>query len=62
MENHVQLEGEKLLEDRNYNDMANAVIRKLSDQDVGWLEEEADDMTYENILSWLKRESGWLNF
>ncbi len=50
MENHVQLEGEKLLEDRNYNDMANAVIRKLSDQDVGWLEEEADDMTYEKHI------------
>lgn len=50
MENHVQLEGEKLLENRNYNDMANAVIRKLSDQDVGWLEEEADDMTYEKHI------------
>lgn len=50
MENHVQLEGEKLLENRNYNDMANAVIRKLSDEDVGWLEEEADDMTYEKHI------------
>jgi len=37
MENHVQLEGENLLENRNYNDMANAMIRKLSDQDAGWL-------------------------
>lgn len=50
MENHVQLEDEKLLENRNYNDMANAVIRKLSDEDVGWLEEEADDMTYEKHI------------
>lgn len=50
MENHVQLEDEKLSENRNYNDMANAVIRKLSDQDVGWLEEEADDMTYEKHI------------
>lgn len=33
MENHLQLEGEKLLENRNYNDMANAVIRKLSDEE-----------------------------
>lgn len=50
MENHVQLEDEKLSESRNYNDMANAVIRKLSDQNVGWLEEEADDMTYEKHI------------
>lgn len=39
MENHVQLEDEKFLENKNYNDMANTVIRKLSAQDVGWLEE-----------------------
>lgn len=50
MENHVQLEDEKFSENRNYNDMANAVIRKLSDGDVGWLEEEADDMTYEKHI------------
>lgn len=50
MENHVQLEGEPLLENRNYNDMANTVIRRLSDQDVGWVEEEADDMTYEKHI------------
>lgn len=50
MENHVQLEGDPLLENRNYNDMANTVIRKLSDQDVGWVEEEADDMTYEKHI------------
>ena len=50
MENHVQLEDEKLSENRNYNDMAGAVIRKLSSQDVGWLEEEADDMTYEKHI------------
>ena len=50
MENHVQLEDEKLSENRNYNDIANAIIRKLSDQDVGWLEEEVDDMTYEKHI------------
>lgn len=50
MENHVQLEDEKFLENKNYNDMANTVIRKLSVQDVGWLEEEADDMTYEKHI------------
>lgn len=50
LENHVQLDDEKLLNDRNYNDMANAVIRKLSDKDIGWLEEKADDMTYEKHI------------
>lgn len=50
LENHVQLEDERPSENRNYNDMANAVIRKLSDKDVGWLEEEADDMTYEKHI------------
>lgn len=50
MENHVQLEDEKFLENKNYNEMANTVIRKLSAQDVGWLEEEADDMTYEKHI------------
>ena len=50
LENHVQLEDEKLSDNKNYNDMANAIIRKLSDKDVGWLEEEADDMTYEKHI------------
>lgn len=50
MENHVQLENEKNSESRDYNDMANAIIRKLSDQDVGWLEEEIDDRTYEKNI------------
>ncbi len=50
IENHIQLEDERPSENRNYNDMANAVIRKLSDRDVGWLEEEADDMTYEKHI------------
>ncbi len=50
MENHVQLEDDGASENRNYNDMASAVIRKLSDRNVGWLEEEADDMTYEKHI------------
>lgn len=49
-ENHVRLEDEQISENRNYNDMANAVLRKLSDKDVGWLTEEADDMTYEKHI------------
>ncbi len=50
MENHVQLEDEKPSENRNYHEMASTVLRKLSDKDVGWLEEEADDMTYEKHI------------
>lgn len=50
LENHVQLEEEKPSDNRNYNDMANTIIRKLSDREVGWLEEEADDMTYEKHI------------
>ncbi|MCD8222163.1 MAG: DUF5716 family protein [Clostridiales bacterium] len=50
MENHVQLEDDGAYENRNYNDMASTVIRKLSDRNVGWLEEEADDMTYEKHI------------
>ena len=50
MENRVQLEEENFSENKNYNDMANLIIRKLSNPDVGWLEEEADDMTYEKHI------------
>ncbi|MCD8045749.1 MAG: DUF5716 family protein [Clostridiales bacterium] len=50
MENHVRLEEEDIPGSRNYNDMASAVIRKFSHRDVGWLEEEVDDMTYEKHI------------
>jgi len=40
MENHVRLEEEDIPDNRNYNDMASAVIRKFSHRDVGWLEED----------------------
>ncbi|MCD8363159.1 MAG: DUF5716 family protein [Lachnospiraceae bacterium] len=50
MENHVRMEDENFPESKNYNDMAGAVIRRLSDPNVGWLEEEADDVTYEKHI------------
>ncbi|MCD7752740.1 MAG: DUF5716 family protein [Lachnospiraceae bacterium] len=50
MENHLSLEAETASEFKNYNEMANSIIRKLSDRDIGWLEEEADDMTYEKHI------------
>lgn len=50
MENHAQLDDEELAGNKNYNDVASTVLRKFSAQDVGWLEEEADDMTYEKHI------------
>ena len=47
MENHVELDDENINISNNYNDMASAVLRKFAAKDVGWLEEETDDMTYE---------------
>ena len=46
MENHVELDDENTNISNNYNDMASAVLRKFAAKDVGWLEEETDDMTY----------------
>ena len=36
--------------DRTANDMAGAVIRKFLSREVGWLEEEIDDATYEKQI------------
>lgn len=35
---------------RNYNDLANAVIRRFCSKEVGWLEEDTDDATYEKLI------------
>lgn len=52
LENHVEfLDGEEGSEStKNYNDMANAIIRKFSSKEIGWLEEENDDATYEKYI------------
>lgn len=50
MENHVELDDENINISNNYNDMASAVLRKFAAKDVGWLEEETDDMTYEKHI------------
>lgn len=50
MENHVELDDENTNISNNYNDMASAVLRKFAAKDVGWLEEETDDMTYEKHI------------
>lgn len=49
LDNHVELEDESI--GQNPNDKANYVIRKFCSKEVGWLEEESDDVTYEkNII------------
>lgn len=56
LENHVELKDEDGLGDKSANDMAGAVIRKFSSKEVGWLEEEIDDTTYEKQI--IMTESG----
>jgi hypothetical protein len=50
LENHVELSQEDYSGDKTANDMAGAVIRKFLSKDVGWLEEEIDDATYEKQI------------
>lgn len=52
LENHVEfLDGEEGSESqKNYNDLANGIIRKFSSKEIGWLEEENDDATYEKHI------------
>lgn len=52
LENHVEfLDGEEGSGSRkNYNDLANSIIRKFSSREIGWLEEENDDATYEKYI------------
>lgn len=37
-------------EQKNYSDLANAIIRKMSSKNIGWLEEETDDATLEKAV------------
>ena len=55
LENHVQLEGEDSQEIRSVQDAASAVLRKFTDEAVGWLEEETDDETYEKQIMMTER-------
>ncbi len=53
LENHVT--AEELAEEgesgaRNYQDMANAVLRRFCAKEIGWLEEDSDDATYEKHI------------
>lgn len=35
---------------KNYSDLANAIIRKMASKNIGWLEEETDDATLEKAV------------
>ncbi len=52
LENHVTVEelGEEMIDMRNYNDMASAVLRRFCSKEIGWLEEDSDDATYEKHI------------
>lgn len=50
LENHLELSEEEYEGDRTANDMASAVIRKFASKEVGWLEEDIDDATYEKQI------------
>lgn len=50
LENHVELSNDEYSGDRTANDMAGAVIRKFLSKEVGWLDEEIDDATYEKQI------------
>lgn len=50
LENHVELSHDEYSGDRTANDMAGAVIRKFLSKEVGWLDEEIDDATYEKQI------------
>ncbi len=60
LENHIhfieQEDGAKA--EKNYNEIANVIIRKFCAKDIGWLEEDNDDATYEKNI--LMTESGIL--
>ena len=47
LEQHVELSHDEYSGDRTAGDMAGAVIRKFLSKEVGWLDEEIDDATYE---------------
>ena len=55
LENHIQLELEEGEEARSSQDAASAVLRKFTDESVGWLEEETDDQTYEKQIMMTER-------
>lgn len=59
LENHVSLDGDDESEPiKNHTDLASSILRKFCAKNVGWLEEENDDATYEKQI--LMTEQGLL--
>lgn len=50
LENHVELSNDEYSGDKTANDMAAAVLRKFLSREIGWLDEEIDDATYEKQI------------
>ena len=51
LENHVSLEDDDEAGSiKNHTDLASSILRKFCDKNVGWLEEENDDATYEKQI------------
>ena len=50
LENHVELSNDEYSGDKTAYDMANAVIRKFLSREIGWLDEETDDTTFEKLI------------
>ena len=50
MEHQIEHLEEEPEENTNYNELANGVIRRFCSREVGWLEEDIDDATYEKHI------------
>lgn len=52
LENHILFleQEDEQKEEKDYNDIANGIIRKFCSKEIGWLEEDNDDATYEKHI------------
>lgn len=52
LENHIEsVEDEAELNDaKSYNDLAGGIIRRFGETEIGWLEEDSDESTYEKQI------------
>ncbi len=52
LENHIHFleQDDEQKEEKDYNDIANGIIRKFCSKEIGWLEEDNDDATYEKHI------------
>ena len=50
LENHVKLSNGEYDGDKMANDMTAVVLRKFLSREIGWLDEESNDATYEKQI------------